>query len=257
MTPVIDTNSVSSGANFDQQLVDGLPMFSNMPIMLARFAPGVNPMTNAAGVPGIHRRPEQRGRQRPSAASAATTTRSTARPTPAANRRLASSPNTDMIQEMRVETSNFDAAIGHGTGQQISMMTTRGHEQDARHGQLSVLDQRAQLAQRAAEDDVRRRLRRAGVREGPVAQLRRSRSAGRSSSRSSSTAATSCSSSPTISNVDDSMPGRNAGTSTVPANAEAPAKATSPICCRCRTRTSTSIYDPLTRATRSGAARTA
>src|SRR4051794_23711723 len=29
--PVIDTNSVSSGANFDTQMVNALPMFSNMP----------------------------------------------------------------------------------------------------------------------------------------------------------------------------------------------------------------------------------
>jgi hypothetical protein len=41
--PLLDTNSVSSGANFDQRLVDALPMFSNMPIMLVRFAPGLNP----------------------------------------------------------------------------------------------------------------------------------------------------------------------------------------------------------------------
>ena len=38
--PVIDTTSVSSGANFDSQMVNALPMFSNMPISLARFAPG-------------------------------------------------------------------------------------------------------------------------------------------------------------------------------------------------------------------------
>ncbi|HXH25514.1 MAG TPA: carboxypeptidase-like regulatory domain-containing protein, partial [Vicinamibacterales bacterium] len=40
--PLLDTNTVSSGANFDSRLVDALPMFSNMPITLSRFAPGVN-----------------------------------------------------------------------------------------------------------------------------------------------------------------------------------------------------------------------
>ena len=30
------------------------------------------------------------------------------------SRRIAASPNSDMIQEMRVESSNFDAAVGHG-----------------------------------------------------------------------------------------------------------------------------------------------
>ena len=31
-------------------------------------------------------------------------------------RRLASSPNSDQIEEVRIETSNFDASQGHGTG---------------------------------------------------------------------------------------------------------------------------------------------
>ena len=40
-TPLLDTTSVSSGQNFDQALIAGLPMFSNMPMLLARFAQGV------------------------------------------------------------------------------------------------------------------------------------------------------------------------------------------------------------------------
>ena len=36
---------MTSGANFDSKLVSALPMFSNMPISLIRFAPGVNPDT--------------------------------------------------------------------------------------------------------------------------------------------------------------------------------------------------------------------
>src|SRR5262249_41145074 len=42
------------------------------------------------------------------------------------DRRLATSPNSEMIQEMRVETANFDASFGHGTGLGISMMTRNG-----------------------------------------------------------------------------------------------------------------------------------
>ena len=45
-SPLLDTSSVSSGQNFDSRMVEGLPMFSNMPIMLTRFAAGVNPSTN-------------------------------------------------------------------------------------------------------------------------------------------------------------------------------------------------------------------
>ena len=53
------------------------------------------------------------------------------------NRRIAASPNADMIQEMRVESANFDASVGHGLGLQISMMTRAGTNTAARHGQLS------------------------------------------------------------------------------------------------------------------------
>ena len=41
-------------------------------------------------------------------------------------RRIASSPNSDQIEEMRIETSNFDASQGHGTGLTISMSTRGG-----------------------------------------------------------------------------------------------------------------------------------
>ena len=41
-------------------------------------------------------------------------------------RRIASSPNADQIEEMRVETSNFDASQGYGTGLSVSMMTRGG-----------------------------------------------------------------------------------------------------------------------------------
>jgi hypothetical protein len=41
-TPLLDTTSLSSAANFDSRLVDSLPMFSNMPITLSRFSAGLN-----------------------------------------------------------------------------------------------------------------------------------------------------------------------------------------------------------------------
>ena len=44
--PLLDTNSVSSSQTFDSKMVEGLPTISNMPIMLTRFAQGVNPSTS-------------------------------------------------------------------------------------------------------------------------------------------------------------------------------------------------------------------
>lgn len=133
-SPLIDATTVSSGANFDRRLVDGLPMFSNMPIMLARFTPGVAPSeaevqnifqgymegtTNAAG-----------GQVGTGSGFDSRNTGNNYTIDGAANngfgRRIASSPNSDQIEEMRIETSNFDASQGHGTGLTISMSTRGG-----------------------------------------------------------------------------------------------------------------------------------
>jgi hypothetical protein len=124
--PLLDTSSVSSAQTFDTRMVESLPMLSNMPIMLTRFAAGVNPSasqslvsqgfvdgtTTAAGESfgGV-------GSNTYSIDGAANNS---------TNRRIATSPNSDMVEEMRVESSNFDASIGHGTGLQISMTTKAG-----------------------------------------------------------------------------------------------------------------------------------
>jgi Carboxypeptidase regulatory-like domain len=128
-TPLLDTSSVSSGQNFDSRMVEGLPMFSNMPIMLTRFAAGVNPSTNQSLVSqGFADGTTQ-------AAGAAlggvgSNIYSIDGATNAGSgRRIAASPNSDMIQEMRIESSNFDASVGHGLGLQIAMVTRSGANQ--------------------------------------------------------------------------------------------------------------------------------
>ena len=87
------------------------------------------------------------------------------------NRQLSTSPNADMIQEMRVETSNFDASNGPWARQPDLHDDARRHERDAGNGQLPVLDEQAERAQRAAETDVQR-CRARGVQGRPLAQLR-------------------------------------------------------------------------------------
>jgi hypothetical protein len=125
-SPVLDTTSVSSGANFDTRLVDSLPMFGNMPVMLARYAPGVNPNANQPNLSqGFVDGPNAAAGTAIGGVGSNTYTIDGATNAGSA-RRLASSPNADMIQEMRVESSNFDASTGHGLGNQISMMTRAG-----------------------------------------------------------------------------------------------------------------------------------
>jgi hypothetical protein len=127
--PLLDTNSVSSSQTFDSKMVEGLPMISNMPIMLTRFAQGVNPATNQSLVSQGF----VDGTTTAAGAAVGNVGSNTYSIDGAANggtnRRIATSPNSDMIEEMRVESSNFDASIGHGTGLQISMMTRGGANQ--------------------------------------------------------------------------------------------------------------------------------
>ena len=112
-------------------------MFSNMPITLARFAPGTNVNDQQTQVSQGYV-----DNTSLSAGSGLGLPLGGTQPTPpsfggnnytldgannnGSSRRIAASPNSDMIQEMRVESSNFDAAVGHGLGLQISMMTRAG-----------------------------------------------------------------------------------------------------------------------------------
>ena len=136
-TPLLETASLRSAARFDTHLVESLPMFSNMPITLARFAPStsVNDQQTQVSQGYVDNTSL-------SAGSGLGLPLGGTQPTPpsfggnnytldgannnGSSRRIAASPNSDMIQEMRVESSNFDASTGHGLGLQISMMTRAG-----------------------------------------------------------------------------------------------------------------------------------
>jgi hypothetical protein len=133
-SPLLDTTTVSSGQNFERRMVEALPMFSNMPIMLSRFTPGVAPAeaevqnifqgymegtTSAAGGQvGTGSGFDNRNTGNNYTIDGAQNN--------GFGRRIASSPNVDQIEEVRIETSNFDASQGHGTGLTVSMMTRGG-----------------------------------------------------------------------------------------------------------------------------------
>lgn len=106
VAPVLDTTSVSSGANFDSQQINALPMFSNMPVGVARFAPGVNPDADQPPMSqGFVTGPSEASGTAIGNVGCNTYTIDGAT-NAGFNRQLSTSPNADMIQEMRVETSN-------------------------------------------------------------------------------------------------------------------------------------------------------
>jgi hypothetical protein len=132
--PLLDTTTVSSGQNFGRELVESLPTFSNMPIMLSRFTPGVAPPN--VEVQNIFQG-YMEGTTRVAGGQLGTDSNLDSRNSGnnytidgAINngfgRRIANSPNADQIEEVRIETSNFDASQGYGTGLTINMMTRAG-----------------------------------------------------------------------------------------------------------------------------------
>jgi hypothetical protein len=123
--PILETGVLTTGQNLDRRSVESLPMFSNMPVLLTRFVPGVN---SSANVPYVAQGFVNRTSQDTSAPGGVGGNEWTidGATNNGSDRRLASSPNSDMIEEVRIETANFDASFGHGTGLGISMMTRSG-----------------------------------------------------------------------------------------------------------------------------------
>lgn len=123
--PLLEVTTLRQGLVLDEKKIAELPVQSNMPVLFARFAPGMmargvipfagqgfvgGPTTNATPLGGI-------GGVDWSIDGATNN---------GVGRQMSTSPNTDMIQEMRVESTSFNASIGHGTGVGISMMTRAG-----------------------------------------------------------------------------------------------------------------------------------
>ena len=123
--PLLEVNTLRQGLVLDEKKIAELPVQSNMPLLLARFAPGMQargiipfagqgfvggpttnaiPLGNVGGVDWSIDGASNNG----------------------VGRQMSTSPNTDMLQEMRVESTNFTASIGHGTGVGITMMTRAG-----------------------------------------------------------------------------------------------------------------------------------
>ena len=143
--PILETGVLTTGQNLDRRSVESLPMFSNMPVLLTRFVTGVN---SSANVPYVAQGFVNRTSSDTSAPGAVGGNEWTidGATNNGSDRRLASSPNSDMIEEVRIETANFDASFGHGTGLGISMMTRSGT--NLLHGSLNyqVLEQPVERA---------------------------------------------------------------------------------------------------------------
>ena len=152
---LLDTNAVTSGLSFENRLLTELPTFSSMPLLLIRSVSGVA----ASSAPQFATQGFVGG---PSAQAGPIggvggTEYTIDGATNAGNaRNIATSPNSDMLQEMRIETSNFDASVGHGTGLGVSMMTKAGTQPVERTGRLPGVDEPAERRELLPAADSRR-----------------------------------------------------------------------------------------------------
>ena len=122
--PMLDTTSVSTGRNMTHREVMDLPVIGNNLMALTRMAPGVQvPGTTQFLVQGqvgggsAYNQAGNVGGNEWSIDGASTN---------GTDRRASIMPSPDVIDEFKIETSNFDAAFGHATGLGISMSTKSG-----------------------------------------------------------------------------------------------------------------------------------
>lgn len=125
--PLLDTSTASSGWVLDNRNVMELPMLTNNAALLAKLTPGVF-------TPGINQYGQLHAVMSSSQYSVAGAVGGNewtvdGAPNNGRGRDIGYVPYADTLQEMRVETSNFDASIGHTTGVSVAMMTKSGTNQ--------------------------------------------------------------------------------------------------------------------------------
>ncbi len=131
--PLLDVSSVSAGRVMENRSVMDLPTFNNSPLMLIKLVPGIQASANrryngvnAIGGTGEAHNAGNVGGNDWSIDGV---------PNMGNGYGAAYLPYSTTIQEFKVESTNFDAAIGHTSGTTISIMTKSGT--NSLHGTLT------------------------------------------------------------------------------------------------------------------------
>jgi hypothetical protein len=131
--PLLDTSGISAGRVMDNRNVMDLPTFNNSPLMLIKLVPGIQASpnrryngVNALGGTGEARNAGPVGGNDWSIDGA---------PNMGAGYNAAYLPYSTTIQEFKVESTNFDASIGHTSGMVVTIMTKGGT--NTLHGALT------------------------------------------------------------------------------------------------------------------------
>src|SRR5687767_8653736 len=131
--PLLETSSVSAGRIMENRSVTDLPTFNNSPLMLVKLVPGIQASANRryngvnalGGTAEAHNAGNVGGNDWSIDGV----------PNMGNGYSAAYLPYSTTIQEFKVESTNFDAAIGHTTGMTVSVMTKSGS--NSLHGALT------------------------------------------------------------------------------------------------------------------------
>jgi hypothetical protein len=127
---MLDTDSVSSGRALDNHDIMELPSMGNNAVLLAQLTAGIQ-TGGTFSYMGLHSNMGASDYQMFGNVGGNDWSLDGA-PNIGQQRRMAYLPYNDTIAEFKVDTSNFDAAVGHTTGVVVSMMTKSGT--NAYHG---------------------------------------------------------------------------------------------------------------------------
>ncbi|MEX2261694.1 MAG: carboxypeptidase-like regulatory domain-containing protein [Bryobacteraceae bacterium] len=131
--PLLEASSVSAGRIMDNRSVTDLPTFNNSPLMLIKLVPGIQASANRryngvnalGGTSEAHNAGNVGGNDWSIDGV----------PNMGNGYSAAYLPYSTTIQEFKVESTNFDASIGHTTGMTVSVMTKSGN--NSLHGALT------------------------------------------------------------------------------------------------------------------------
>jgi hypothetical protein len=131
--PLLEVSSVSAGRAMENRSVTDLPTFNNSPLMLVKLVPGIQASANRryngvnalGGTAEAHNAGNVGGNDWSIDGV----------PNIGANYSAAYLPYSTTIQEFKVESTNFDASIGHTTGMTVSVMTKSGN--NSLHGAVT------------------------------------------------------------------------------------------------------------------------
>ena len=123
--PLLDAASTRAGLNIQRQEVESMPVFADMAILLTRFVAGVNAsqIVQYVNQGYASRTSADYGSVGAIGGSEWTLDGLTNN---GYNRQLATSPLGEIVEELKVETSVYDASFGHSTGISVTQMTRSG-----------------------------------------------------------------------------------------------------------------------------------